>query len=413
MLSTHYRFIAEGRILIFLSIILSYVGCTNDQTPQSIPEHIQELENVRIFDTDFETLPEVTLTEAAIYGDSHEVLMSGRILATGVDNSGRVYIAEPNQNIHVFNSDGSYKTEFGIEGQGPGEFERIRAIKTRNNKIHVLDEWQQKISVFKLNNENAELISEYNISLTELVDQPDWLSRTQEKGLMYRPTSLYITPNEEYKIGYSDRIIRSDENVEGRTTEITLYNPDQRKFTYNQVLSFNWTGRVVIEEVDERTIVVPQVPYKRDTKMDFRDGRWLAGWNDEFLIRFYNEMGSYTKAIYYSDPNQKLTQSDVERYYNDAHNMIRNAVLEDEHPETWPAYQNLFWDDQQRVWISRLDDDPTTTELIVVDSDGEPQARLELPAKSDIQKIANGNVYVTEKKEEEFSYVVRYKFSQI
>lgn len=74
------------------------------------------------------------------------------LAALAVDSAGRIYVLEfQAQEVRVFGPDGSFLRRIGARGEGPGEFQRARAITLRDQReLWVLDIDPPRWSIFDL-----------------------------------------------------------------------------------------------------------------------------------------------------------------------------------------------------------------------------------------------------------------------
>lgn len=377
-----------------------------------IPGHIKELDNLKIYRFDDTEPPfTISLIPDNTYGDTKEVLLGPLIKDIAVDKQGQVYIADyRKKEIHVYHSNGSYNRSIGREGRGPGEFLMIWDMKARKHKLAVLDFVQTKISEF--DTESLELQNEFDISLSkETADQPSWLNRTQKRQFSYKPTQLFMKSNGNYLIIFSDETIGPAANVEGRTYEFSLFDTKSASYIKHDLYSFKWTGKLLFSD----GIVMFKVPYKRGSLFDYESGQLIYGWNEELLLTFFNEDGTYQRAIYYPQKHVSLTKDAALSLYennvgNDNNNTkVLNAVRNDTLPETWPAFNSFLVDDESMIWISVFTDEPETYEWWVLQESGNLLAKFRWPRQRELKEVKNGYAYAIVKDEQTgLQNVVRY-----
>lgn len=132
----------------FVALILVF-GCTSEPEV-AVPEHIKDLDNLTVYSTDPQPVRKIQLEREQTFGSREEILV-GRMGDVAVDSSGRVFIADvQNQSIHVFHPDGRFITQLGREGRGPSEFGFIKSLQIRKNRLYAYDFNQYKASVFTL-----------------------------------------------------------------------------------------------------------------------------------------------------------------------------------------------------------------------------------------------------------------------
>lgn len=386
---------------IFLFILLS---CSHPKSSNA-PEWIQDLENLQVYSQEVEPLYDVILVPEVSFGETDEVFIGPIVKSTAVDEDGRVYIADfMAKAIHIYDTDGSYLGNLGREGRGPGEFQMIWVLRISGNYLYALDYQLQKISVFNLNNLQHE--SDINISINEEMDtEPLWINRKSQQGLFYRVTNFYIRSDGNYLIIFSDEGVVSADNLENRTYEFSIFNPKERKYTEHELFSFDWGGRVLVNE----GLVMFNMPYKRGSQFDYDNGQLVYGWTEEMLFKFYNEDGVYQSAFFYPYSKIKLTERDVLIQYSDE--QTKNAIRTDELPATWPAFNLLKLDDESRLWISTFTDDPESYEWWILKNSGTLLAQFSWPRDRRIEVLKGEYVYARETDEETgLQQIVKYRF---
>lgn len=393
---------------LFPLLLILCAGCVSEQT-EDLPEHLKGIENLITYPENQKPTGEIELTRELSFTDTEEVFFGRLVDNIAVDDSGRVFIGEIEENtIHAFGSDGSYLQSFGRRGQGPGEFQHIRDFKIGDGAIHVLDSQRSRITLFDIN--TFEYVGVHDVSLQNKPDnQPQWLEFTREEQLFYRPSKLFVRPDGTYFILFYDESVGALDNLEGRTHEVSIYDGDVDEFQHD-ILSFDYTGQIFIYDDGNARMVIRGVPYKRSSQFDYSNGQFVHGWSDEFLFRFYDENGQHEKAIYYPYSNQDLTLDDVFTFYEGGPDMLMNAIESDEQPDTWPAFRSLVLDDENRLWISSFTDDMDTNKWRVLDDGGRLIAIFEWPGNRDLKEVKNGYAYTIElDRETGQQNVVRYK----
>ncbi|MGF1671789.1 MAG: hypothetical protein ACFCU6_15190 [Balneolaceae bacterium] len=94
-------------ILFTFSIAFIYTSACSNHSSEELPDYIQSLDNVTVYEFDSDPVTSITLIELSTIGNSEDVLF-GRISHVDIDDAGNVYISEGsrgNEAIYVFNSD--------------------------------------------------------------------------------------------------------------------------------------------------------------------------------------------------------------------------------------------------------------------------------------------------------------------
>ena len=398
------------KIYFLFVIVLLLLGCSKQKSVE-VPDDIKELDNLKLYRFDDTEPPfNISLIPDNTYGDTKKVLLGPLIKDIAVDEQGQVYIADyRKKEIHVYHSNGSFNLSIGREGKGPGEFQMIWDINVLNNKLFVLDYGQSKISVFDV--ETSQHRAEFDISLNnDSTQQPSWISQTQKQRFSYSPTKFYIKSDGNYLIIFSDEDVGRAGNIEGRTYEISLFNPRTGNYLEHELFSFKWSGRVLLN----KQIVMFNVPYKRSSQFDYFDGQLVYGWTEALLFKFFNEDGTYQRTIYYPQKHVTLTKERVLSLYknnnSNGDNKPFNAVRNDTLPETWPAFNSFLVDDEKRLWVSVFTDQPETYEWWVLQDTGKLLAKFRWPRQRKLKEVKNGHAYTLEKDERTgLQQVVRYR----
>lgn len=393
----------------YFLLLIFLIGCSRERTDE-IPEHLNDLENLTIYPANPEPLLDIELVKESSFGETEEMFFGRIIDHIAVDEAERVFIADLlNNTIHVYSPDGSYLRSIGREGRGPGEFLYIQDMKIYNGQIHVLDMQQFKISIIDIN--DFQPLADYNLMLNEGQNgNPSWMTWTSEMRLSYRPGNIFLRGDGSWLVLFSDQGVGSAHNVEGRTYEVSVFSPADREFIKHDLLSFKWTGQILVHEPAGGGLsVMRNIPYKRSSQFDFSINQLVLGWTEEMLFKFYDQDGEYQRAFYYPYNKIPFELNDVLKSYENAERVL-NAIKSDEHPETWPAYHSLILDDENRLWVSTLTNDHEVYEWWVMDEYGKLLAKYIWPRNREAKIVKDGYVYTLETdKETDVKEVVRYR----
>lgn len=395
------------RWVVYTLLLLAF-GCTSEPEVE-VPEAVKSLDNVTVHSSDTVPTREIALEQEVTYEDTE--VARGHIWGNvTVDSQGRVYIPDFQAKvIHAYNADGSYLDSIGRQGRGPGEFQMIWKLRIANGNLHVLDYMYQKISVFDLQGQKH--VRDVSLSLDAEPDkEPSWLQATRKKGLNYKPIDFYVRPDGNYLIFFGDEDVGIADNVSGRTYEVSLYDPIEKEYLKHDLLSFAWTGQMMVQEHSDGMSVFREVSYKRSSRFAYTGSKLIHGWTEEMLIKTYGEEGQYQRAFYHPDPEIPLELEDVLAQYQNPDERIVSAIRNDTLPETWPAFDVMKLDDEHRLWVSVYTDDLEMYEWWVLDAEnGELLTRFEWPKEKQIEVIKSGKLYTRERdKKTGLEEIVRY-----
>src|SRR5690554_1957980 len=148
-------------VFTVLSILLSFllIQCSDNPRPEQIPPvpidqaevtghirvldeippHVQSVENLTTFPGDSEPLYSMKLIPVLSFGETGKPYLT-QVVGCIVDDKGRVIVqnvGRPNyeQILYVFNADGSYHTQIGRQGKGPGEYGWIVGLQAKAGKV--------------------------------------------------------------------------------------------------------------------------------------------------------------------------------------------------------------------------------------------------------------------------------------
>lgn len=377
-----------------LFVFFVFISC-NPETQLDIPENVRELENVRVFPFDPETVQEIELIQEMKFGDTDDVIIGmvemmsafdqNRIYKRiAADEDGRVFIADIQQlKIHVFDSDGIWLQSIGRQGRGPGEFQQISEIDIVSDQLYAIDANQRKINVFSLDSLNL------SHSIT-LIPQ----NKSQFEELSYRFADHYlIKSNGSVLTGFFTPPFLT-ENPQSPDS-LLFYDMDQSgEIQPNRILSqqgfiyYSGTG-----ELQNAMFSFDFTP--RSLRVLSEDDNIYTNLSDEFLIKVFNPEGDYLRAIYYPFDEMEINRTDLINRENRGE-PYRQVIQRIDLPETHPVIKNMFMDDENRLWISTFTDNDDTDNWWVLNKEGEMLGRFSLSSNKWIREIKNDRVYTIE-----------------
>ena len=126
----HIHGLSSGPFTILLgattAILLLVGGCGESAPSTSISEH--------------------TIAEVTHFAGEPDTLI-GKISSIEVAEDGELFVRD-GVTIHAFRPDGTHRTSFGSEGEGPGEIQFPLAMNVRNDSVFVVDLAKQEQVVF-------------------------------------------------------------------------------------------------------------------------------------------------------------------------------------------------------------------------------------------------------------------------
>jgi len=377
---------------LFILLIVLVSGCTAGEEIE-IPEEIASIDNLSVFELPDNPPHQVTFEPEAYFGDTDDVLI-GNINSAVANDEGRVYLADPDQKtIHVFQPDGTFIKSIGKEGKGPGEFGNISSLQADEKNLYAYDFSQRRINVFVLEN----LTFSHTISLMLEDGDIEELSGTY-------PSSYYVLPDNIVLVSFAQPF-GTDASQDERMALYYKVNHESR------IMSDKIFSTRLAEFLMDRSnggVMIWFSPYGgRPIVETSLSGNIFSAWSKEFLIHIYSQSGEQLGAWYYPFQKAALSRDEAINYHDDEN--YKRMARNDDIPETWPALNSMFTDDQERLWISTIVEDREVYQWWVMSEDGEPLATFTWPRSRSIADIKNGYVYARETDEMGLAQVVRYR----
>lgn len=352
-----------------------------------IPSHIQSVENLTVFPGDSEPLYSMELVPVQSFGNNDE-FYAKRIAGAVEDDQGRVLITISALNyefsIHVFNADGTYHTQLGRNGRGPGEYTLPYALQEIGGTIFVFD-----ARSFQLNEYST---ADYSFVRTTPFER--WTH-----GL----TNGYVQPRHDGNVLVEST---SDRSKLGRQyTEHQVMDSEGNRLS-GDPLVFPAGFSVAVGATIRPSMPISFLGQTLTALSD--EDELITAWSRDVLIKTYDSKGEYRSAIYY--PIQSAVPFDF-NVYSKVNPFVPSAARDIETPDTYPIIDRLMVDDKHNIWVSVLVDPQLEfVEWWILKKSGELLAKVELPRSQFIYDIRNGHVYSKKTNEETGTeYVVKYR----
>ncbi|MDX1590637.1 MAG: 6-bladed beta-propeller [Balneolaceae bacterium] len=338
--------------------LLILVQACSSSPDFELPEEVASLENLTVIDTSVEEVPEMNPERVARFGDTDEVII-GQMGRVTVDDRGRVYITDRNRLvIHVYNSKGSHITEIGGEGDGPGEFRNISSVQSHGDFLHVMDGTSLRISRFRM--DDFELVDDVVVPY----------EMNAEGGYVQYPSGFSVLDENRYLIHFGVGYSSGEDSADKPTITGRILNRTSGNFEEETIYKFPSNEALVSRT--ENSVHIMSTDYNRSSFVELNGDNFIIyGWSDDLLFKFYTIDGVYRRAIYVPYEKPQLSRNEVLAEYSDRDEPWISMVSNDEMPETWPAFDAMIPDDQNRIWISLFTDDEESYTWMVIDSESE------------------------------------------
>lgn len=381
--------------LSLLGLLLLFAGCSRPDANGPIESN--RLKHIML-DGDRELL-HIALEKQRVYMDS---LYLDKIHDVAVDGAGTIYLAGDkwnHQQVHKFSVEGVYLGNFGQLGDGPGSFRKATRLQLSDSGLWVSDPELSRMSRF--NRSTGELLEV--LYADSLVTQSK-ISKSGDK-VEFVPVSvigqnrMLVTAaaerNPAYQPEWKIKYARVGTGKNGQSDFVPLFEGMAKRYIVG-----DYAGRPAAF-----TLSINEQPL-----INVGDNGLLYSANSsEFYILVYSQDGILIRT--YSYPYDRLELNPDEDIfpsytYNRQLLMIRESA---DYPSFWPALYRMFLDDEQRIWVSTVNEDRKMSEWFVIDDHSQRLlTRFTWPADKPIYRVKNGVAYTIEKNSAGFEVVASY-----
>ena len=345
----------------------------------------------------------ITLEEVLRLGDESagDTILFGPIAQIAVNRDGEILVSESPRSplVHVFESDGTYLSQVGDQGQGPGEFRYLSgaAIGAADsvylwelvlNRILIYD--PDDFSYVRSTEVRDDGKKEFNFLIGGIGD--GWImTKSLDPFLESDDGSMTINTNTHYELIKVNR--------DGSYGTDILGTVDEYEMIYNLgeggVMHFLWT------------------PFGRSPSFAVGpDDMLYYGWSDEIEIITVSADGSTRDTIRYEHEPVPITDAEMaEAMPEEPH--YRELVEAREPHKMKPAYQTLLVDDMSRIWTKLSSpENAVQAEWLILSQESSAVGRATLPATVDLDVIRDGYAYGIHQGDGAAPMVVVYKLQE-
>lgn len=359
----------KKNFFLFLLIILVGCGCRDTTEIQAEKLDTSNAENLTIYPSK-QNVDTVLLKKKKYYGNTKDVFF-GTMTEFAVDGLGRVYVADGgwgSRSLHVYNPDGSYLMKLAGEGKGPAEFLSLNNLHFNSDKVVFYDSDLKRIKVFKVNPPK--------LSNTILVETRNLVGLDQ--SMLKFPVEINLQSDGTFLVGFqefpridnSGKRIKSYYHLDSKFNVISEKLIDLKAKKYTHSNREQTTGKVQFK-------VMKYFPFfERSFFIPSRDGGFYTVESPNFLVKKYDKYGKYISSFSHPYKSPKVTREDAYKSVNSGSEGLAQSI---ELPEFWPVITNIFFDDENRFWISTITENEESYEWWVLKESGEVIGKFELP----------------------------------
>ena len=386
------------RIFAGITLLILVQACSSSPEVE-IPDEVSALENLSVMNASIEEVTELDPQLVGRFGDTDEVII-GQMGSVTVDDQGSVYISDRNRLvIHAYDPEGSHIAEIGGEGDGPGEFRNISSIQAFGDFLHVMDGSSLRISRFQMD----------DFSIVDDVVVP--YEMNAEGGYVQYPSGFSVLGADRYMIhfgvGYSSG--EDSDNKPMNTGRIL----NRITGNFEEGTNYTFPSNEALVSRTDNSVHIMSTDYNRTSHVELNsENNIIYGWSDDLLFKSYETEGTYTQALYIPYEKPQLNRNDVLAEYGDREEPWISMVRNDEMPDTWPAFDSMIVDDENRIWVSLFTNDEDTYTWIVIDPESDEIAGKFIRSRDwNLLEVRDGFMYARVTDEETgLMEVVKYRF---
>lgn len=434
MISLSVKFCSKhSKILFLIAFVLIGItlGCSTNERQQKAeqatdvnekilgqPEEIVENKKSAKYSSDIANQTEFQFVEDISYESTDDIVI-GQIATFSVDERNRVFIADMDQtSIHVFNPDGSYLRSLGRKGKGPAEFSAVSpttTIKIHSNRLYVTDFtnsydfFPTRVQIFSV--DDLAFIHTMKLIPKNRNDY-NQLEGYYPKQIFPLNEGTFLVAYHRSQFEYEDEISVIRYMVQDSTGSI-VFGPiiEQKDLTY-----------LVYDHPSGRTHMHSFPFYGKSLLVVSDDNLLYTARTEEFKIRIHDTRGNQIRTFQHSFKNRVLKLDKLLDRYEERNYMARLDYYEGEDvaikmireadnlPDTWPALETMFFDDEDRLWVATIVDDMEIYEWWILKKSGEVITKFKWPRDKPIEVVQNDYMYTRETEEQTgIQEIVRYK----
>ena len=328
----------------------------------------------------------ITLEEVLRLGDESagDTILFGPIMQIAVNGSGDILMSEgwPPPRVHALAADGTYLSQVGGVGQGPGEYQYNidGPFIGPADSVYLWPSWPRQILVY--DPENFSYVRSVHVEADEPKSIDPVVGAIEDGWYMEIGLPTFLIPDEGPMTINNDRYSELVKvNRDGSYSADPLGTVPDR-----EVIPFMLEGGGRVGYVS--------VPFARSPALAVgRDDMLYYGWNDAIEIAIVSADGSTRDTIRYEHDPVPITDSEMDEAVPE--NPFSLGLLGAREPHgTKPAFQTFVVDEMNRVWIKLSSpEDATEVEWLILSRESHAVGRTTLPIAVNLEVVRGGRAY--------------------
>ncbi|HSM05116.1 MAG TPA: hypothetical protein VK858_10830 [Longimicrobiales bacterium] len=325
--------------------------------------------------------PEPVLRLGALEGSTPDVF--GRISSLVLGSDGGVTVTDDLAGeVRSFSASGTHVGTLGGLGEGPGEFSTSLALlRVAGDSVWVWDQRQRRLSIFA----GGVFARSWTVPADVLLSRPvlvgsrvfgeanQRLTGLPETGMSRPPATVVVVGRE----GSASELLMSDgherfldiQMANGQISAVNVFQPPFARGFFFGVVESGGGARVI------------------------------GGPNDRLALREWSEDGELRAIHRYAALDRPVTDARVQRArevitarFDEPSPALRQQLdlLESTLPEYVPAFDRVWPDDENRLWVRRSVEDGVEEWMVLGVEDLRPLARIVLPRGFALMDVRTG-----------------------
>ena len=324
----------------------------------------------------------VTLEEILRLGDESagDTILFGPISQIMVNGRGDILVSEGQRSplVHAFEADGTYLSQVGGQGQGPGEYRFLSSgVIGAADSVYLLEFVTNRILVYDPDDfsyvHSIEIKDDGQGQLNILIGtiENGWIMAKHLRPFL-ESDAMTINDDPHYELIQIDR--------DGSHGTDLLGTVDESEAVYD----IQEGGRFGYADV----------PFGRSPSWAVGpDDMFYYGWSDAIEIIIVSADGSTRDTIRYTHDPVPVTSAEITEVMPEIP-YYRELVETREPHETKPAFQTFVVDEMSRVWVKLSSpENAVEAEWLVLSRESHAVGRTTLPVAVDLEVIRGGYAY--------------------